>query len=42
MFINENEEIMDRYGDIYTWSDIEKMQVIIIKSPIKDDEELPF
>lgn len=38
----EKEEMMDRYGNIYTWDEIDNMQSIIIKSNVKDDEELPF
>lgn len=38
----EKEEMMDCYGDIYTWDEIDNMQSIIIKSNVKDDEELPF
>lgn len=44
--IEENEEneeeCMDRYGDIYTWDEINNMQSILIKSNINDNEELPF
>lgn len=39
---DEEEEMMDRYGNIFTWDEIDNMQSIIIKSNVKDDEELPF
>lgn len=38
----EKEEMMDRYGNIYTWDEINNMQSTLIKSNINDNEELPF